>query len=662
MKGIVTALLLTLVPASSLADSVYRAHGIAMHGGPKYGADFRHFEYTNPDAPKGGHVRLAASGSFDTFNPFIPKGVAAAGITQVYDTLMVNSADEPFTMYGLLAREIELPEDRTWVRFHLHEQARFHDGRPVTADDVVFTFNMLIDHGQPFFRAYYGNVKNVRALDTHTVQFDFHPGDNHELPLILGQMQVLPKHFWETRDFTAANLDPPLGSGPYRVKKNDPGRSVTYQRVDDYWGRDLPVNRGQYNFDMITYDYYRDETVALEAFKAGEFDFRPENNSKLWATGYTGPAVERGLIRKELIDHDNPTGMQGYAFNTRRDQFADARVRYALAHAFDFEWTNKNLFYGQYTRTESYFSNSDLAAEGLPDAAELALLEPLRDQVPPEVFTQVYKAPGTDGSGNIRENLAIAARLLKEAGWEIRDGVLTRASDGKTFRFELLMYDTAFQRVASPFIQNLKKLGIEVEQRMVDINQYITRLREFDFDVVVYSFPQSNSPGNEQRIFWSSEFADRPDSRNVIGIRNPAVDTLVEKVISARTREELVTATRALDRVLLWNHYVIPQWHIRSHRIAFWDRFARPAIAPRLELGFMTWWVDRKRDAALREARRKLKDKPAPAAAAEPAPGAAPATPASADDAAEDGSLLPFLLGGLLLLFGAALLLRRRPS
>ncbi len=651
------ALTLLFVTGPSVAEDVYRAHGIAMHGTPKYAHDFRHFEYANPDARKGGHVRLAASGSFDSYNPFIPKGIPAAGITQIYDTLLVNSADEPFTMYGLLAREIELPKDRSWVRFHLHEKARFHDGKPVTAEDVVFTFNKLIKEGKPFFRAYYGNVREVRALNPQTVQFDFHPGDNRELALIVGQMQVLPKHHWEARDFSVANLDPPLGSGPYRVKRNDPGRSVTYQRVEDYWGRDLPVNRGQYNFDLLTYDYYRDETVALEAFKAGEFDFRPENNSKLWATGYTGPAVEKGLIRKELIDHDNPTGMQGYAFNTRRDRFSDPRVRYALAHAFDFEWTNRNLFYGQYTRTESYFSNSDLASSGLPGEAELVLLEPLREKIPEEVFSKAYQAPRTDGSGNLRENLATAAKLLREAGWEVRDGILTRVSDGKPFRFEILMYDNAFQRVAHPFVQNLKKLGIEVEQRMVDITQYITRLREFDFDVVVYSFPQSNSPGNEQRIFWGSEFADRPDSRNVIGIRNPAVDQLVEAVVAARTREALVTATRALDRVLLWNHYVIPQWHIRSHRIAYWNRFDRPKIAPRQELGFMTWWVDAARDANLAEARQQLRE-PASAAAPTESAGedAAPEEPAPAE-----GRQMPLVFLILLgLLLGAAFLMRRR--
>lgn len=659
MKSLASGLLLMLLAGPVLAEDVYRAHGIAMHGAPRYGADFEHFEYANPDAPKGGHVRLAASGSFDSFNPFIPKGIPAAGITQIYDTLLVNSSDEPFTMYGQLAREIELPEDRAWVRFHLHPEARFHDGEAVTAHDVVFTFNTLIEKGKPFFRAYYGNVREVSAIDDHTVQFDFHPGDNRELALIVGQMQILPQHYWKDRDFNTANLEAPLGSGPYRVKSSDAGRSVTYERVADYWGRDLPVNKGQYNFDQLTYDYYRDETVALEAFKAGEFDFRPENNSKLWATGYTGPAVEKGLIRKELIDHDNPTGMQGYAYNTRRDLFSDARVRHALAHAFDFEWTNRNLFYDQYTRTESYFSNSELASSGLPDAAELELLEPLRDQVPPEVFTQTYQAPRTDGSGNIRENLATAARLLREAGWEIKNGVLTRASDGKPFQFEMLMYDSSFQRVAHPFIQNLKKLGIEVEQRMVDITQYITRLREFDFDLIVYSFPQSNSPGNEQRIFWGSEFADRPDSRNVIGIRNPAIDQLVERVIAARTREELVTATHALDRVLLWNHYVIPQWHIRSHRIAFWDRFARPAIAPRQELGFMTWWVDAERDAALQTARRNLSAK-APAAA--PGSAADAQQPAQTNSPAGEKNPMLTLVGILALLVAVGFFLRRRKA
>ncbi len=610
MKHLIAAFLVLLaldISASTAPAENRRAHAIAMHGEPRYPAGFQHFEYANPDAPKGGSVRLATIGSFDSYNALIPKGVAAAGISHIYDSLMVNSADEPFTMYGLLAAEIEVPADRSWVRFHLRPEARFHDGHPVTAADVVFTFNLIMEKGKPFFRAYYGNVSKVSAVSTHVVQFDFAPGDNRELALIIGQMQVLPEHYWQDRDFTRTNLEPPLGSGPYRIASGSAGRSVTYERVADYWGRDLPVNRGQNNFDRITYDYYRDQTVALEAFKAGEYDFREEGNSKLWATAYTGPAVNKGLLRKELIDHDNPTGMQGYAFNTRREQFSDRRVRYALAHAFDFEWTNANLFYGQYTRTQSYFSNSELASSGLPSRAELELLEPLRKQIPPEVFTTPYVAPTTDGSGNIRNNLRRALKLLREAGWHIRDGKLTQQADGKNMQFEMLMYDAAFQRVAHPFVQNLEKLGVQVEQRMVDINQYISRLREYDFDMVVFSFPQSNSPGNEQRIFWGSEYADRPDSRNVIGIRNPAVDTLVEKLIAARTREDLVTRSRALDRVLLWNHYVIPQWHIRSHRIAFWDRFSRPAIAPRQELGFMTWWVDPQKDRALEAARGILK-------------------------------------------------------
>ncbi len=585
--------LLALLPAVAPAEDILRSHAVAMHGKPKYAADFTHYEYANPAAPTGGHVRREAIGSFDSLNPFIMKGIPATGLELVYDTLMVASADEPFSMYGLLAAEIEMPADRSWVIFRLRPEARFSDGRAVTAQDVVFTFKTLFQQGRPFFKAYYGNVKSVTAIDALTVKFEFQPGDNRELALIVGQLQVLPQHYWKDRDFQNVSLDPPVGSGPYVVEKVEAGRSITYRRNPEYWGRDLPVRRGSNNFERITFDYYRDTTVSLEAFKAGEYDFRVENNSKLWATAYTGPAVEKKLIRTEAIPHENPTGMQGFVFNTRRAKFDDRRVRRALGEVFDFEWTNRNLFYGQYTRTQSYFSNSELASSGLPSPAELAILSRYRDRVPPEVFTSAYTAPTTDGSGNIRTNLRTAIRLLREAGWVVRDGRLVHGKTGDPMEIEILMYDGAFQRVVHPYIQNLEKLGIRAQVRMVDVNQYVNRLREFDFDMIIGSFPQSSSPGNEQREFWGSAFADRPDSRNLIGVRDPVVDELIELVISAPDRQSLVSRTRALDRVLLWNHYVVPQWHIRAYRVAFWDKFRRPAVAPKHEFGFQYWWIDR---------------------------------------------------------------------
>jgi microcin C transport system substrate-binding protein len=429
-------------------------------------------------------------------------------------------------------------------------------------------------------------------------------GNNAELPMIMGQLPVLPAHHYRSRDFEQTSLEPPLGSGPYRVAQVNPGRSITYERVTDWWAADLPVNRGRYNIDRIRYDYYRDGTVALEAFKAGEYDFRVENNSKLWATAYEGPPFARGLIRTELIDHELPTGMQGFVYNTRRPPFDDPLVREALAYAFDFEWTNKNLFYGQYTRTASYFSNSELASHGPPPPEELALLEPYRDRLPPRVFSEAYVPPATDGEHGIRTNLRTALKLLAQAGFEVRDRKLVNASTGAAVRFEILLVQPAFERIVLPFRANLERLGIEVTVRTVDSAQYQRRLDEFDFDMVVGSFGQSLSPGNEQRDFWGSAAADIPGSRNIIGIRNPAIDALIDSVVAAPDRDALVQRTRALDRALLWGHYVIPNWHIQSFRVAYWDKFARPTVNPKYALGFDTWWVDEDKARRLDSARK----------------------------------------------------------
>ena len=565
-------------------------HAIAMHGTPKYDADFQHFDYTNPAAPKGGTVRQWALGTFDSFNPFIIKGTAADDLGLIYDSLMVKSQDEPFSQYGLLAESVELPEDRSWISFKIRDAAEFADGKPVTSADVIYTFKLLREQGNPFYRAYYADIETIEALDDKTVKFSFKAGDNRELPLIVGEVAILPKHYWEGRDFASPSLDIPLGSGPYRISEFDPGRSLSYQLREDYWAQDLPVNRGRHNYGKIRFDYYRDSTVALEAFKAGEYDFRQETSSKNWATSYNGPMFDNGKIKRQEIRHQNPTGMQAFIINSRRDKFADPRVRQALAYAFDFEWTNKNIFYNAYTRTHSYFSNSEMAAGALPNADELAILEPLRDQLPAEVFTQVYRAPTTDGSGNNRRQLREAMRLLKAAGWQVKQGKLTNAN-GQTFEFELLLVQKEFERVVAPFIRNLKKIGIETRIRIVDVSQYINRIRSFDYDMMVYSYGQSNSPGNEQREFWHSSMAEIQGSRNLMGISNPAIDALIDQVISAPTREQLVLRTRALDRALLWNHYLIPQYHINSYRIAYWDKFEMPAVRPKHALGFDTWWL-----------------------------------------------------------------------
>jgi len=589
---VLTCCLLAPGPAPAADADVRAVHGLAMNGQPKYPAGFKHFDYVNPEAPKGGLVRQEAIGAFDSFNPFIAKGVSADGLGLIYDTLTEHSADEPFTQYGLVAEKIEIPQDRSWVIFDLNPKAVFHDGHPITAEDVVFTFNLLMTQGSPLYRKYWADVVKVEALGGRKVKFTFRNANNAELPLIIGQMQVLPKHYWQNRDFTKTELNPPLGSGPYRIEDFKPGHFVTYGRVDSYWAKDLPVSRGRYNFAQIRYDYYRDNVVALEAFKAGEYDFRQENTAKAWAKEYTGPALERGLIVKEEIRHQNPQGMQAFFYNTRRPVFADRRVREALGYAFDFEWSNRNLFYGQYTRSTSFFSNSELASSGPPSAEELKVLAPFRGQLPQEVFTQAYQPPATDGSGNIRANLLTADKLLREAGWEIKDRRRVSEKTGQPLAFEILLFNPAFERIVLPFKQNLARLGVEAGVRVVDISQYTNRVRTFDFDMIVGGIGQSLSPGNEQRNYWSSTAADLQGSQNYAGIKNPAIDALIDLVISAPDRQSLIIRTRALDRALLWGFYVIPQWHLSYYRIAYWNKFSRPKITPKYALGFDTWWVD----------------------------------------------------------------------
>ena len=588
-KLFLTTLLFLFFPFTLLATETTLSHGLALHGKLKYSSDFSHFDYVNPVAPKGGTLRQAAIGTYDTFNDFILKGIAAAGVGMTYDTLMASAEDEPFSQYGLLAEKVELAKDRTFVIFHINSRARFHDGHPVTAEDVVFTFNLLLEQGQPMYKRYYADVKGVEALDQSRVKFTFKDGDNAELPLIVGQLVVLPSHFWKDKEFNEAGLDLPLGSGPYRIKSYVSGKSVAYERVTDYWAADLPVNKGRYNFDTLIFDYYRDATVALEAFKSGEYDFRHENVSKNWATLYNGPQFADGRIVKKEIVHEIPQGIQGFVFNTRRPQFTDRRVREALIYAFDFEWSNKNLFYDQYKRSNSYFSNSEMAATGPPSPAEMELLKPFADHLQEEVFKDSYHLPTTDGRGNNRDNLRRAVALLKSAGWIIKDKKLVDKS-ANPFIFEILLTSPAFERIVLPFKKNLDRLGIETKVRVVDTAQYLNRVREFDFDMVVWSFGQSNSPGNEQRYYWHSSVVDISGSRNLAGIKDPVVDALVEEIIHAPDRVSLVTRVRALDRVLQWGFYVLPHWHISTFRIAYWSKLAQPELVPKYGLGLMTWW------------------------------------------------------------------------
>jgi microcin C transport system substrate-binding protein len=589
-----------LATAQSSTSRAVNGPAISMYGDLKYQPGFTHFEYTNAEAPKGGDVKMAAFGTYDTLNPFTLKGVAAAGLGETFDSLMVGSADEPFSYYCLVAETVETPADRSWVAFTLRPQARFHDGSPMTVDDVMWTFETLKTKGQPFFRSYYGSVAKVEKVGERKVKFSFAPGDNRELPLILGQLPVLSKAYWSKREFEKTTLEPPLGSGAYKIQSFEAGRSITYRRVKDYWAAKLPMKVGTDNFETIRYDYYRDFNVAIEAFKAGQYDLRNENVAKNWATAYTGPAVAAGMIKKEEIKHEIPTGMQGFGFNTRRPQFQDARVRRALAYAFDFEWTNKNLFYGSYTRTKSYFSNSELASKGLPGPDELAVLEPFRGKVPDEVFTKEYQPPTTDGSGNIREGAREALRLLGEAGWTVKNGKLVNGK-GEPLAFEILIDEPTWERIVLPFVKNLERLGITARLRTVDAAQYQKRVEDYDFDMVVVLWRQSMSPGNEQRDFWGSAGATTPGTRNLAGIRDPSVDKLIEILIQAPDRKALVARTRALDRVLLWGHYVIPHFHLQAFRVAHWDRFARPAIAPKYTFGLDTWWIDPKKDQALQK-------------------------------------------------------------
>lgn len=604
LRSALAALLPIALASAVVAAEPEPVHGIAMHGDLKYGPDFKHFDYVNPNAPKGGTVRLGTIGSFDSLNPFIVKGQAASGLGQIYDTLLVSSADEPFTEYGLLAESIRVPEDRSWVEFTLRAEARFHDGEPVKVEDVIWSFNILLEKGTPFYRFYYGNVAEVSQTGERSVRFDFKPGENRELPLILGQIPILPKHYWGDKEFDKTTLDAPLGSGPYKIGKVDAGRSITYERVMDYWGTDVPVNKGQNNFDELIYEYYRDTTVALEAFKAGAFDYRSENSSKAWASEYDVPAVRDGRLIKAEIKHNRTAGMQGFAFNTRRDIFKDKRVRKALAYAFDFEWSNENLFYGQYHRSRSYFDNSELAATGLPEGAELALLEPHRAQLPEQVFTEEYNPPTTEGQRGLRGNLRTSGQLLKEAGWVIQDKNRVNAETGAPLTFEVLLVNPLFERIVLPFAQNLERLGVEINVRTVDSAQYIRRLDTYDFDMIVSSFGQSSSPGNEQRAFWGSAAKDQEGGRNVMGIADPVIDALIENAIAAPDRDALVVATRALDRVLQWGHWMIPQWHTTYDRIAYWDMFGRPDIIPESGNVFSAWWVDPAKYEALQSGRK----------------------------------------------------------
>jgi microcin C transport system substrate-binding protein len=615
-------LLLGLTATPALADGpVTRSNAIAVLAKPALPPDFPHFPYVDPNAPKGGEVTLASIGTYDSFNPFILRGTATNGMASpwvvlpggsgsgasvghVWESLLTSSADEMASGYGHLAGIIELPADKMWVAFELRPEAKFSDGSPVTAVDVAWTYRTLLEQGRPSFRIQMADVKDVVVESPRRVVFHFNSNENRDLPLILGGLPVLPKHFFDGRDFTKPLTDPPIGSGPYRIGSFELGRSVTYERRPDWWAADLPTGKGTNNFDRVRIEYFRDSTVAMEAFKAGQIDLRSENISKNWATAYDFPAVARGLVKKQDFAHHLPTGMQGYAMNTRRAVFANPLVRQAMAEVFDFEWANKNLFYGTYTRTLSYFSNSDLASSGIPQGDELKLLEPYRKELPPALFTEPYRLPVTDGSGNNREQLRHALELLQQAGWSVKERKLVDAN-GEPMNFTILLDEPSLERVALPYVQLLQKIGIDARVRTVDPAQYQHLTDDFDFDMIMMIYPQSDVPGNELRDYFTCAASKAQGSFNVPGVCDPAADALVERMVTAQDRDTLTTAAHALDRVLLWRWYMVPNWHSRTFHIAYWDRFGHPDVPIRDGFNFDTWWVDAAKADAIDAAKRQ---------------------------------------------------------
>ncbi len=599
----------TTAPNAEAGEKQWR-HGLSLFGTLRYPAGFKHFDYVNPNAPKGGSVRMIAIGTFDNLNLVVAgvRGSLAAGVSLIYDTLMSGSMDEISSEYGLLAEAVSHPADYSSVTYRLRPEAKWHDGKPVTVDDVIFSFGVFKKH-YPQLAAYYRHVVKAEKTGEREVTFVFDRGGNRELPQIVGQLNVLPKHWWEAKDaagkprnVAGTTLEIPLGNGAYRIKEFTPGRSITYERVADYWGKDLNVNVGSNNFNEMRYEYFRDPTVALEAFKADDVDWRTENSAKNWATAYDFPAVKDGRVILEEFPINNFGVMQAFVFNTRRAKFKDPRVRQAINYAFNFEEMNKAIFFGQYKRIASYFEGLELASAGLPQGRELEILETVRAKVPPEVFTKVYTNPVNGDRQAVRTNLRHAIGLLKEAGYVVRDQKLVDAKTGERLSIEFLIDDPSFERVVLFFKPSLERLGIDVRVRRVDDVQYQNRLRNWDYDVIVGSWGQSLSPGNEQRAYWGSQAADTPGSRNLAGIKDPAIDALIDQVIYSKSRDDLVAATKALDRVLLWNHYVVPQWTYGKIRTARWNRFSRPKIMPKYGLSAFPniWWWDEAKAAKLK--------------------------------------------------------------
>lgn len=608
MHRILTALLALAAFGLSLPahsqDSEWR-HATSLVGEPKYPNGFTRFDYVNPDAPKGGVVRQSENGSFDSLNHVPPRGAIAAGLGLIYDTLMTSSLDEVSTEYGLIAEALKFPDDFSSVTFRLREDAKWHDGKPITVEDVIWSFDN-VKSASPQQAFYYQHVASAKSNAANEVTFTFDQTGNRELPHIVGQLLILPRHYWEgtdakgeKRDLGSSTLEPPLGSGPYKIKSLIPGRSIFYERVPDYWGKDLPVNIGSNNFDELHYEYFRDETVELQALKADELDWRQETTARVWATGYDAPAVRAGRIKREMFEepYRGSGQMLGFLFNLNREKFQDPRVRRAFNYAFPYEEINKSLFFSSYTRLDSYFAGLDFASRGLPEGRELEILEELKDQVPPEVFSEEFLNPlNTDPSAE-RNNLREALKLFGQAGWRVKDGKLVN-SDGEQMQVEFLMNGPLFEKIALRYQTQFAKIGIEFSIRPVDTSQFQRRVDSRDFDIIYGGWAQSMSPGNEQFEYFGSQSSDREGSRNYGGIKNPAIDAIIEKIVQAPDRAELEAATAALDRVLLWNHYLVPGWTLRAARIAYWDRFGHPDPLPEFAIGFPSiWWWDEEKAA-----------------------------------------------------------------
>lgn len=569
-------------------------HGIAMHGAPLHGPDFEHFSYANPNAPKGGDLKLAAIGSFDSLNPLIIKGVSGGGIRDyVFESLMARAYDEPFSLYGLLAETVETPDDRSWVEFRVREEARFSDGTPVTVDDVVFSLETLRDKGRPNHKYYYSKVAEIVRPDSQTVRFVFGPDGDREMPLIMGLMPIIPKHIYETRAFDQTSLVPPIGSGPYVITEVEPGARLVYSRSPDYWGKDLPVNRGHYNFDRLIYDYFRDANASFEAFKAGLYDIRPEDDPTRWATGFDIPAVRDGRIELQSFTKATPSGMRALVYNTRRAVFSDPKVRAALGLVFDFEWVNTNFYYSAYKRTQSFYDGSELASTGRPASdVERALLAPYAGVVSDDIMTNGFIAPVSDGTARNRQNRRDAIDALENAGWVIKDGVMVDAASSQPLSFEITVATPEDQRLALNYSDALKSIGVEGNVRYVDSSQYQQLRQTYDFDMIFNFWYASLSPGNEQSFYWGVDSADQDGTRNYMGVREPAVDVMIEAMLAARERDEFVAAVRALDRVLLSGDYVIPLFYQPDQWVAHWVRLKHPEETSLYGYKINTWWAE----------------------------------------------------------------------